>query len=247
MTLSANTLFHFTRDYGTLLSILKSKFYPRLCLEKNLWISKKDHKWAVPMVCFCDIPLSSISDHSEKYGKYAIGIKKSWAIEQGVTPILYVHEKSGFLAQSRKIMNAFAEKKDKGDKQSRDQFSQIMSMFFMMKPYEGTQSINGRNRKVRFYDEREWRYISPIDGPKFNFLTLSEYNDEIEREVLNEYNKQFGVTFNPDAINYLIVEKEDEIVPLMHELDYIKGEFPHNSVQLLKSRILSMDRISEDF
>ena len=46
------------------------------------------------MVCFCDIPLSDIAEHTQKYGNYAIGLKKTWAMEQGVTPILYVHDNS---------------------------------------------------------------------------------------------------------------------------------------------------------
>ena len=93
MPISANTLFHFTRDIDTLLSILRSKFYPRLSLEQRI-MSKLDMRLAIPMVCFCDIPLSQITEHTLKYGEYAIGIKKDWAIKQGVSPILYVHDNS---------------------------------------------------------------------------------------------------------------------------------------------------------
>ena len=94
MALSANTLFHFTKDSNTLLSILSTKFYPRLCLEKNFFTVKEVGKIAIPMVCFCDIPLSQISEHVEHYGEYAIGLKKSWAIKNGITPILYTHRES---------------------------------------------------------------------------------------------------------------------------------------------------------
>lgn len=76
MVISANTLFHFTKDFSTLLSILKTKFYPRLCKERCLWEKSEDFIFAIPMVCFCDIPLSCISEHAAKYGGYAIGLKK---------------------------------------------------------------------------------------------------------------------------------------------------------------------------
>ena len=128
-----------------------------------------------------------------------------------------------------------------------ERLAQVMSMFFMMKPYEGYQERGGRRKKVRFYDEREWRYIPPISGPQLNFLTEEKFNDNIQRDNLNSFNEQFGINFNPDVINYIIVEKENEIIPLMHELHSIKGDFSYNSVELLASRIISMDRIREDF
>lgn len=117
----------------------------------------------------------------------------------------------------------------------------------MMKPYEGYQERDGKRNKVRFYDEREGRYIPPIGGQKLNFLTEEHFNNKTQRENLNSSNEQFGISFNPDIINYLIVEKEDEIIPLMRDLHSIKGNFSYNSVELLSSRIISMDRIREDF
>ena len=246
MTISANTLFHFTSKYDTLIKILQSKFFPRLCLEKGLWYPG-DKKWAIPMVCFCDIPLSNIADHTQKYGNYAIGIKKTWAIEQGVTPILYVHDNSSFIGHGLDALNWSLELSKKDKEHLSERLAQVMSMFFMMKPYEGYQERDGKRRKVRFYDEREWRYIPPIGGDHLNFLTEEDFNDKIKRENFNSFNKQYGVVFNPDVINYIIVEKEDEIVPLMHELHSIKGNFSYNSVELLSSRIISMDRIREDF
>ncbi len=246
MAISANTLFHFTRKYETLINILMSKFYPRLCLESCLF-SKNNEKWAVPMVCFCDIPLSNIAQHTQKYGNYAIGIKKNWAIDQGVSPILYVHDKSRFVEQCRNALEWSIEHDGIGEAIIDERIAQLMSMFYMMKPYEGEETIIGQRHKIRYYDEREWRYIPPISDGKNIFLTEENYNNKSVRDDFNASNEEYGVEFNPDAINYIIVEKEDEIVPLIHELSYIKGDFPHKSVELLTSRILSMDRIKEDF
>ena len=246
MAISANTLFHFTSKYDTLISILKSKFFPRLCLERGLW-HPGNRKWAVPIVCFCDIPLSNMAEHTQKYGNYAIGIKKTWAIEQGVTPVLYVHDNSSFIGHGLDALNWSLELGEKDSEHLNERLAQVMSMFFMMKPYEGYQERDGKRKKVRFYDEREWRYFPPIGGDHLNFLTEEKFNDKTQRDSLNTYNEQYGVDFNPDVINYIIVEKEDEIVPLIHELYSIKGNFSHNSVELLASRIISMDRIREDF
>ena len=246
MAISANTLFHFTSTYDTLINILQSRFFPRLCLEKGLWYPG-NKQWAIPMVCFCDIPLSNIAEHTQKYGNYAIGIKKTWAMEQGVSPILYVHDNTSFVLQVLSALNWSLELSEKDAEHLNERLAQVMSMFFMMKPYEDYQERNGKRKKVRFYDEREWRYLPPIGGQHINFLTEEKFKDKAQRERLNSFNEQYGVNFNPDVINYIIVEKEDEIVPLMHDLHSIKGNFSYKSVELLCSRILSMDRIREDF
>ena len=246
MAISANTLFHFTSTYDILIKILQSRFFPRLCLEKGLW-HPGDMKWAIPMVCFCDIPLSNIADHTKKYGNYAIGLKKTWAIEQGVSPILYVHDNTPFVLQALSALKWSLELSQKDAENLQERLAEVMSMFFMMKPYEGYQERGGKREKIRFYDEREWRYLPPIGGQHINFLTEEKFKDKAQRERLNSFNEQYGVNFYPDVINYIIVEKEEEIVSLMHKLHSIKGDFSYNSVELLSSRIISMDRIREDF
>lgn len=253
MNLSANTLFHFTRDYETLLNILRSKFYPRLCLEDQLLSNKLVRKIAIPMVCFCDIPLSQISEHVEKYGSYAIGIKKTWAIQQGVTPVLYTHTNS---ITRKAITEQFNNLLSKNTiSQENDEDSSLIETFlqctFMMKPYEGEQIINGKKKKIRFYDEREWRYIPPFniqdDDDNDIFLSEEEFANKARRERVNALNEQYGVTFDPDQINYIIVKNTKDILPLKRELARIKGSYSHDSVELLETKLMSMEQIKEDF
>ena len=129
MAISANTLFHFTSKYDTLISILKSKFFPRLCLERGLW-HPGNRKWAVPIVCFCDIPLSNMAEHTQKYGNYAIGIKKTWAIKQGITPVLYVHDNSSFIGHGLDALNWSLELSEKDDRHLSERFSSGYSLFY---------------------------------------------------------------------------------------------------------------------
>lgn len=60
---------------------------------------------------------------------------------------------------------------------------------------------------------------------RLNCLTEEDYYDEVLR------NERYGFPFNPGVINYLIIEKEDEIVPLVHEILSIEVFFPYNSVK----------------
>lgn len=245
MPISANTLFHFTRDYGTLLSILKSKFYPRLCLEQRI-MSELDLRLAVPMVCFCDIPLSQISEHTLKYGEYAIGIKKNWAIEQGVSPILYVHDNSLILKTVLSEIKEISKdvlKNPEGEASLR--MKKYVDAVCMMKPYEGLDERLGKT--VRYYDEREWRYVPPRESAdQFVYLTEAIFKEEVAREKINKENEKYGVEFNPDVINYLIVANEQDVLNLKRAIEEIKGGFSYNSVQLLMTKIISMERIRED-
>lgn len=244
MALSANTLFHFTKDLDTLLSILRSKFYPRACFEASLIPDIFDIRMAIPMVCFCDIPLSQISKHVGKYGSYAIGLKKGWAMEQGVTPVLYVHKNSLI---PRTIVSEIKGIKPQGTSLSEQQMTHLMELLrpiMMMKPYEVLDNDSGKIE--RFYDEREWRYIPPSDFPDSPDFLLENL---VKDGVLNSFNKskeKYGVEFNPEVINYIIVEKEQDILPLKREIISIKGRFPYDSVELLTTRILSMERIRQD-
>jgi hypothetical protein len=64
MAISAQTLFHFTKSAEALIGILREEFKPRYCLEDQTVMRHPDGpnmlELAIPMVCFCDIPLSSI-------------------------------------------------------------------------------------------------------------------------------------------------------------------------------------------
>lgn len=242
--LSANTLFHFTKDKDTLLSILKSSFYPRLSLEQvDLF---KGQAIAIPMCCFCDIPLSQISDHVSRYGSYAIGIKKEWAIKQGITPVMYFHKNSSAYKNVKRHISALKDLTKKGviDEQvSVEQLLYVMYNCFFMKPYEGVGE-----EKIRYYDEREWRYVLPcfVDG-KQTYLSSDGYNDPIKREEMNRSNEQYGIRFNPSVINYIIVKSEKEIIDVKHAVSSIKGNYPYDQVDLLTTRLISIERIKEDF
>lgn len=261
-TLSANTLFHFTRSRETLINILKTKFYPRLSLEENFFFSNISSKIAYPMVCFCDIPLSQIKNHTKSYGKYAIGLKKEWAQNNGISPILYTHKES-FITKNLKdnfknvneaIMNYPT------DIRLAKLWGDLIYTSFFIKLYKGMIKVETRNKTVIFYNEREWRYVLPkeiiisllnkeLDDTCPNKAFLEEYHfkNKVLVDKINLTNETHGITFEPKDINYIIVEKEDEILPLINELTIIKSKYSYEDVNILTTRIISMERINEDF
>ncbi len=99
--ISSSVLFHFTNCIDHLKSILRDGFYPHYCLEYTL--DPRDLKAAtngmpparaIPMVCFCDLPLSLISKHLKEYGCFGIGLSKSWGTQNGLAPVIYTHSKA---------------------------------------------------------------------------------------------------------------------------------------------------------
>jgi hypothetical protein len=99
MAVSSNTLFHFTDSAENLIRILENDFLPRFCLEELELFRKGDTPlidMAIPMVCFCDLPLSNIGEQLSAYGNYGIGMSKEWGIRQGINPVLYLTPNSDF-------------------------------------------------------------------------------------------------------------------------------------------------------
>ena len=259
--LSANTLFHFTNNLDNIINILKEEFSPRYCMESFKVIGGKEVELAVPMVCFCDIPLSQIRNHIENYGGYAIGLSKEWGVSKEINPVMYSTKESVSTKTIRKSLDNIIELERGGytegetlKKISKGSF--LLSHFtFFIKPYEGQawnkNKFDGAN--TRFYDEREWRYI-----PEYDFFTENKIRWYIEKEDFlnvnyrNEKNKKIAelskLKFDPADIKYIIVNSEEEILTLCRQIEDIKGaKYSSNELNILKTRILSKEHILNDF
>ncbi|MBK7939216.1 MAG: hypothetical protein IPJ82_20015 [Lewinellaceae bacterium] len=174
-TISSNCLFHFTNNATNLVGILINGFKPRYCLEDFFTFKYTSgggaFEMAVPMVCFCDIPLSKIKGHLSDYGGFGIGLTKEWGIKNGVTPILYVNQDSETTKYIRADLITMANNPEKStNPQLHENFLGLLRFIRFTKPYEGKFWRNGGYMKdekgvekmVRFYDEREWRYVPDI-------------------------------------------------------------------------------------
>ena len=192
-TISANTLFHFTSDITNLLGILAHNFYPRYCLEDHsaFWPNKFPSACAyghvaIPMVCFCDIPLSSIRSHVGVYGKYALRLTKAWGERRRISPVMYAQNdsisatviresiSSGYTCSEvyNKHIDEVHSSCPSGELDNKDKMidylskelmkmeNRLIHMMAFTKNYVGNFVRAGREYKnVRFYDEREWRHV----------------------------------------------------------------------------------------
>ncbi len=229
MAVSSKTLFHFTRRYRTLVQILKDKgFWAQYTIEPRWDIEEV----VIPMVCFCDIPLTSIAEHAKRYGSYAIGLsKEKWekVIDEEVSPVFYV--KKEFMSELLKI-------------KKRKKESLPYQIDTHIKAFEG---VDKKTKKTRtFYDEREWRYVWQTKGKREQTIIKPESEECLK--ALNEKSKDDKLGFCLSDISYIIIKDETKRQDLIAQIDAIFSDVSDTpNRDLLKSKIISLKQIQEDF
>jgi len=225
-------------------------FYPRMSLEDYGYILNENEigKIALPMICFCDIPLHLISSHMEEYGHFGIGLKKSWGIENGLNPVLYLKRET-YLNEVIIKINEYLVNLKRQNK-SKFEMNLMWNLLAFIKPYEGISHKNGKNKV--FYDEREWRYFpnffesNNIDA-NIPLLFEKDFNT-IKKDNLNNYLKRFPLKYEPSDIKYIIVKDEEDIYLMSKIIDEIKSDkYTQKDIQILKTKIISSNYMLEDF
>lgn len=222
-------------------------------------------KIGIPMVCFCDIPLSKVKDHLSWYGEYGIGLDKKWGIDQGISPILYIDPLSatteamiGALSAYNKIwLEGLKAEKDYPDlmKAIEPNLLNALERFMAFsKPYVGHFEHNGKKDEEKvFYDEREWRFVPDLKNkPIKQFLYSSDPNfAEVRAKNLSGLTKDTDlcITVTPSNIKYIVVENEKDIVPIMNKLEAKFGDqnYSQNTMKKLMTNIITTKQIREDF
>lgn len=265
--ISANTLFHFTSSPDNLVNILVDGFYPRCCMENLEFIYRQRESrlsttgFAIPMVCFCDIPLSQISRHVEKYGGYAIGLSKEWGESNGINPVMYELPNSNAIDTIRESIQTTIPyltdqsfDKEEYHKKMRKLGNQLIFFSCYLKPYKGFkwdgEGFSGD--EIMFYDEKEWRYIpdykSIIEKSLRPYIFSHEYLDENKKDEFNDiFKHHFKLDFEPKDIKYIIVNSESEVLEMAKKVGDIKDLYDTDEIKLLITRIISVERLRDDF
>lgn len=251
--LSSETLFHFACSLENLKGILRNEFYPHYSLEKYpLNPGKRPSELAIPMVSFCDIPLSQVKDHVKIYGCYGIGISKKWAERKGLNPVLYLYKGSILsITMETAIINAAGGETlldAEEEKKRRIVLGSLLNIFRYIKPFEGNLMRDGKplKKKTKFYNEREWRYVPP-DLVKYYVLPKGDFQDKDKLKIANEKLKEAKLKFEPEDINYIIVKEEKEISEMVAALKDIKSKYDTQTVEILTTRIITYMQIEQDF
>jgi Putative abortive phage resistance protein AbiGi, antitoxin len=253
--ISSNTLFHFTGSLENLIGILINEFRPRLSVEsfdyvaQHLPLNSVDRESGIPMVCFCDIPLSQVGRHMEHYGSYGIGLDKDWGIANGVSPVFYTHPRSpGTYSAAQLVALLSSIHMDDASEEQKERVLLSGQLIYFFKRYEGELvRPNGLRAHVRFYDEREWRYI-PADIERIPAISRADLADPVKSEEARRLTEALPpLSFEPKDINYIVVEHESEVLPMYYALRTIKAKYDEAAKDTLVTKLISAERIKADF
>jgi hypothetical protein len=234
MAISTNSVFHFTKSLDIVKRILTSHFQIKYCLE-TIETKEQEIKFAVPMASFCDIPLSQVISHIDKYGGYGIGLHKRWAKRKGLNPVLYLEKNSSIL----------------NDVLIREKFENngVMVQEFLRytKNYEGKLERENEviQKNYRYFDEREWRFCpndKQLSGLQKIIHNTWHYREN--KQQINENLNSLKLTFTTKDVSYLIVKDDDDIIEL---IDFMEKNVLQSDFKLLTSKIITSKQIRTDF
>jgi hypothetical protein len=167
----------------------------------------------------------------------------------GICPVLYSYAGSLSSDYIRALLQTLV-----GDMKLPGVDDLIWRILKFVKPYEGVLLRESHRKKwVRFYDEREWRFMPNIAKSSKEYrqsLSAEEYRteDELAKHNRTIEVRDFRLSFSPSDIRYVIVSREAEIKEMMDALLEIKGgSFSYDDVRMLTTRIISLEQVKEDF
>ena len=265
----SSSLFHYTRSLKVVKSILSKGFEPCYCIEEysytDLGNNKTQYFLGIPMVCFCDIPLSCAHKHQKKYGEYAIVLSKEWAIKKGVNPIFYNYNKSLIgeidqLKHSKEIIDMANKSKEN-----------IWASLCIHNNEVARHKLLGFVKNIEnnlfdeYYYENEWRYIlepkitigiGEMFPKSYKWLygedaQLLKGKDYKKRRMYGDYLKNSYLTFDINDIKSIIVPKEMDVtrcIKMLDKLNVICGKsIAKDEKAELYTKVTSIERIRKDF
>lgn len=242
MQARSDSLFHFTKSLDFLKGILQNGFQPRYSLEDTSLFGQVDYI-GYPMVCFCDIPMSRISDHTAFYGEYGIGMTKEWGRKNNLHPLLYAASNGALVRVASKIFSLTDYQSD-DDSKVKSIRHELLHQYFeltpMIKPVSGKMIVGGEVVEKDFSQENEWRYV-----PDHINLLFKNNFDELKAE---ENAKMFdrSLRFLPSDVKYIFVKADHEIPAIFDFIQTQLGAFPMNDIKVLISRIVSLETLARD-
>ncbi|MCX6351315.1 MAG: abortive infection system antitoxin AbiGi family protein [Bacteroidetes bacterium] len=235
--LSANTLFHFTPTLTNLKNMMSKGIKIGYSVESYEALLNGGEEIGIPMICFCDIPLSRVKEHVSKYGGYAIGLTKEWGIQNKLTPVIYTHKNSPateLLNEVSSNIDSFINIHDKykpirsgnivrsGIDLLFDKYNKLSDL-----EYDHKKEINNLIEELKSKISTIFKYVKPYKGKCFR---NGEYlPDEVEFYNEKEWrfvptNKQLEDVGLKDIYGLLYLNNEPDSVKIKRAINIRTGK-----------------------
>lgn len=230
---SSSTLFHFMGKFEYLQQALEGKLHPRYYKEDlrpffNLPVY-------IAMKCFCDIPLSLVSNHTNEYGRYAIGLSKDWGMKKGLNPVTYFNEDSDYVSAIQTSYDSNIKNFNNTEENYGEDtiYNMGKNIRYMNQSFLYSKPINGRmwrdnkwKPNVYFYNEREWRFVPPASESIYDIK--NHYSTD---ELYFSQGKSYA---NNIPLDEKIQIESDALLILNEKISYeIKIDFSYSNVDFI--------------
>lgn len=189
-----SSVFKFTSDYELLVKIIRGGIIPNYC-EEDLSFDETKFCVGIPMASFCDIPITLLDEHNSRYGNYGIALTKEWAINNGITPIMYIANDDVLRSvyyhhhRNQEVLDWY----ERGDVKEKLVKDTILKGFPIADYAEklGAEKEHAINthiigylkkyvgeyqkKPINNYEENEWRYLVPDEGETKWLWSKEEY------------------------------------------------------------------------
>lgn len=238
MNIYSNSFFQRVPDYSIIVKILEEGFKAFYCKEEIFRGKGIPSTFiGIPMVSFCDIPLTHVATNN--YGKYGLAMSRKWGRSRHLEPVLYYP--NDVSAQSTKMVMKAA---DSFLRNSKDYGAYRILGY--AKPMQKPTRQEGRSSDN--YAEREWRKVYACPAP-LKWLTEDEYNTY--RGDSNTPKRPVGtiLCFSVDDVDFILVDKEhvrDLCNSIMNEIQHIGGSkdpISYDDKLELMSKILVYEKL----
>lgn len=192
-----NHIVHYLDNFESLLKILKDGFAPSYCIE-NI----DSEEYYIPMVSFCNIALKDVHQYM-RYGKYGLGMSLDWAIRNGISPVVYIHEKTPFKDFSKKLFSGGLYKNDIGN------FDVILNAIVPAIQFFKNWKTIYKGKEIITYHEREWRFIPDLNDNKV--LYPDEFDDmKASHFIKKPHLPHYAVNFDIEEVRYILINNENQ-------------------------------------
>lgn len=201
-------LLHFTQELSTLESILQSSSLKLgYCTEYFEVKDKKISRAAHPMVSFSEYKDIELAEKNVTYGGYAVGLSKAWAVNNGLSPVLYVERNS----QAAIGISSLLAARQRHGKEAIPKNLRLPIM--QVKCF--TKHETGHNSKFKYDDfcfknENEWRYVPTKKQIGGHYISLNESTFIQNKEKYNNRLLPYPLKFGNGDITFIYVQTEVE-------------------------------------